>query len=148
MSVGDARHALDMVKSDFVSETIAAQTFWLGNFLSIPKSDQESVYLLPAFDEFIISYKDRSASLPSENHTKTVSNNGIFRPVIVVNGQVTGIWKRTIQKDMVTVETDLFKQPNQTTKRLIEQARTRFGRFLEKETRVMLGREEPLKNTI
>jgi len=134
LSVGEAKHALEMTRSDFVSETIASQTYWLTHFFSLPKIDKESVYLLPAFDEFIISYKDRSASLPSENHNKTISNNGIFRPVIVVNGQATGIWKRTVKKDKVMVETEFFKQPNKTTKSLVEKAAIRFGDFLEKKT--------------
>ena len=134
LSVGEAKHALEMIKADFVSETIDAQTYWLADFFSIPKAGKESVYLLPAFDEFIISYKDRSASLPFENHNKTISNNGIFRPVIVVNGQVTGIWKRTIKKDQVMVETEFFKQPNKATKSLVEKAAIQFGDFLEKKT--------------
>jgi len=134
LSVGDAKHALEMAKSDLVSETIDAQIYWLANSFSIPKTGKESVYLLPAFDEFIISYRDRSASLPFENHNKTISNNGIFRPVIVVNGQVTGIWKRTIKKDKVMVETEFFKQPNKTTKSLVEKAVVQFGHFLEKKT--------------
>jgi hypothetical protein len=98
----------------------------------MPKADQELVYLLPAFDEFIISYKDRRAALPFENHIKAVSNNGIFRPVIVVNGQVVGIWKRTTKKDKVMVETEFFRQPNETSKSLIEKASIQFGHFLEK----------------
>ena len=133
LSVGDAKLALDMVQSDFVSETIGAQTYWFARRRSLPKTDEQSVYLLPAYDEFIISYKDRSAVLPFENHNKAVSNNGIFRPVIVVNGQVVGTWKRTIKKDRVSVETEFFKQPNKTTKRLIEEASIRYGRFLEKQ---------------
>jgi hypothetical protein len=136
LSVSDAKQALEMVKSDFISETIDSQTYWLGNSASIPKTDLESVYLLPAFDEFIISYKDRSASLPYENHNKAVSNNGIFRPLIVVNGQVTGIWKRTTKKDKVIVETELFTQPNKTSKSLIEKASIQFGNFLEKKTEI------------
>ena len=137
LSVGEASHALEMVKSDFISETIASQTYWLADSFSIPKTGKESVYLLPAFDEFIISYKDRSASLPLENHNKTISNNGIFRPVIVVNGQVIGIWKRTVKKDKVMMETEFFKQPNKSTKSLIEKAAISFGHFLEKKMEII-----------
>jgi hypothetical protein len=136
LPVSDAKQALEMVKSHFISETIDSQTYWFTNFFSIPKTDKEGVYLLPAFDEFIISYKDRNASLPFENHNMTVSNNGIFRPVIVVNGQVTGIWKRTIKKDKVIVEMEFFKQPDKTTKSLIEKALIHYGHFLEKKTEI------------
>ena len=131
LSVRDAKHALDMVKSDLSSEIIDSQTYWFTSFFSIPKTDKKAVYLLPSFDEFIISYKDRSALLPFENQNKTVSNNGIFRPLIVVNGQVMGIWKRTIKKDKAIVEAKLFKQPNKTTKGLIIKASIEYGHFLQ-----------------
>ena len=119
-------------ESDFTSETVGSQIYWFTNSYSIPRIDKETAYLLPAFDEFIISYKNRRASLPLENHNMTVSNNGIFRPVILVDGQVAGIWKRTIKKNNVVVETQFFKQPGKTTKRLIEKASIRYGAFLEK----------------
>ena len=133
LSVSDAKQALEMVKSDFISESIDSRIYWFINLTSSPESVKEDIHLLPAFDEFIISYKDRSASLPFENHRKTVSNNGIFRPVIIVDGQVEGVWKRTIKKDKVIVEAEFFKQPNKATIIQIEKAAIQYGYFLEKE---------------
>lgn len=130
LSVGDARHALELVKPELVSETIDSQTYWFSPSFSMPPSDQESVYLLPAFDEFIISYKDRQAILPFAHHKKAVSNNGIFWPTIVVNGQVIGTWKRTLKKDKVVIETQFFEQPKHSTKSLVEKAAISFGFFL------------------
>jgi hypothetical protein len=132
----DAKHALDMLKADLVSETIDSLTYWFTKISSIKKTDTESVYLLPAYDEFLISYKNRRASFLFENQKKTISNNGIFRPIIVVNGQVTGIWKRTIKKDTVIVETEFFKQPDETTRILIEKEAVKFTHFLAKKTEV------------
>jgi hypothetical protein len=123
-----------MVKPELESETIEPQTYWSLRFPSIPQARQDTVHLLPAFDEFIISYKDRQAALPFENFNKAVSDNGIFRPIVVVNGQVTGIWKRTINKDKIIVETKLFESPDRTTLRLIETAAEQYGSFLGKET--------------
>ncbi len=91
LSLIDARIALEMVKADLVSEMIDSQTYWL-----------------PAYDEFLISYKNRTASFLYVNDNKVISSNGIFRPVIVVNGQVAGIWKRTIKNDEVIVKSELF----------------------------------------
>jgi hypothetical protein len=50
----DAKHALDMLKADLVSETIDSLTYWFTKISSIKKTDTESVYLLPAYDEFLI----------------------------------------------------------------------------------------------
>ena len=137
LSARDAQRALESVKSDFISEIIDSHTYWFANSASIPETGKERVYLLPAYDEFIISYRDRRAMLTSENYKKSVSNNGVFRPVIVVNGQVTGIWKRSIKKDKVVLETEFFKQPNQTTLSLIDKAATQYGHFLEKRTEII-----------
>jgi hypothetical protein len=134
LSAKEASHALELVKSNFKAETINGQTYWYIQTQSPAPIEKEVVTLLPAFDEFIISYTNRTAALPSENFNEAVSNNGIFRPIVVVNGQVTGIWKRTIQKGKVVVETEFFQPPEKTTLRLIEEAARRYGNFLGMET--------------
>jgi hypothetical protein len=140
LPVGAARQAFEMVKSDFTSETIGSQTYWFTSLDNTIWSSQGSVYLLPAFDEFIISYTDRRAALLFEDHNKAVSNNGIFRPVIVVNGQVTGIWRRTLKKDKVVIETEAFEPLDNATKSLIEKAAIQFGHFLEKKAELHHGK--------
>jgi len=136
LPVKDARNALEMVKPNFVSEIIGTETYWVSNSFSIPKKENQSVYLLPAFDEFLISYKDRSASFPLGNHKKAFTSNGIFRPVIVINGHVTGIWKRTIKKGTVLIEIDFFQAHSKSIKNLIEKEAESFGKFLDKKAEV------------
>lgn len=137
LPVKDARHGLEMVKSNFIAETIGTETYWLTNTFSTFKNNS-SVHLLPAFDEFIISYKNRSASLPLDHHKKAISSNGIFRPVIVLDGQAIGLWKRTIKKDKLIIEANLFQSQNRSTIKLIEQAAEKFGSFLDKKVEVKL----------
>jgi hypothetical protein len=132
LTVSNARRALDMAAQNFIPETYHLQTYWFTPSYSIPKANDAKVYLLPAFDEFILSYKDRSAALPFESHKKAVSNNGIFRPVIVVNGQVEGIWRRTTGKVNVSVEVELFKPPSKTITNNIREAVIQYGQYLDK----------------
>lgn len=77
-----------MAKPKLISEMVGEQTYW---YLAPPKTATAGTHLLPAYDEFIISYKDRSAALTFEKQNKAVSDNGVFRPM-VVNGEVIGIW--------------------------------------------------------
>jgi len=137
LSVSEAKQALDLVKPDFVRETFDSQIYWFPNSYEAPEAGGHGVWLLPAFDEYLISYKDRSASLPFKDFTKAVFINGIFRPIVVVNGQVKGIWKRTIKKDRVVVETELFYKAGRTTLARIEDAAAKYGRFLGKETEII-----------
>jgi hypothetical protein len=133
LSIRDARQALELVKSNFASETIDERTYWFSDAVSIPTPEKEIVKTLPAYDEYILSYADRSASLTFENQIKAVSNNGIFRPVIIVNGRVIGIWSRTTKKDRMIVETNYFEPPDKTTMAMIEKEFLIFGGFMEKE---------------
>lgn len=134
LPVKDARSALEMVKSEFISETIDSDTYYMAPDSSLAKNDKPSLYLLPAFDEFLISYKNRTASLLLENHKKTVSNNGIFYPIIVLNGKVEGLWKRTFKKETVIIETDFFHSNTPEIEQLFHEKREAFGSFLNKKT--------------
>ena len=129
----EAKQALASVKADLLSERVGARELWFADHDAGRQLHGGSVHLLPAFDEFVISYADRSDCLPFADHNKAVSNNGIFRPVIVVNGQVVGIWKRTINKETVIVEGEFFAKPGEDTIMQIEGTAAAYGRFLGKE---------------
>jgi hypothetical protein len=67
-------------------------------------------YLLPGFEEYLLGYKDRSAVLDHRYATQVVpGSNGIFKPVVVENGRITGTWKRVIKKDSVAVAVSPFE---------------------------------------
>jgi hypothetical protein len=136
LSVSNAKNALEMIRSGFTSEKVGTQMFWIPDSFSIPEVFKKSVHLLPAYDEFIISYKDRSASIPFKDQATMISNNGIFRPVIVINGQVKGIWKRTIKKDKAIIETQFFKSTGKPAKNMIEEPAGSFGDFLNQKIEI------------
>lgn len=134
LNTSEARQALEMVKPNLFSKTIGDKTYWFTDINSDFSVKHNEVFLLPAFDEFIISYKDRSASLTFVNHKKAVSNNGIFRPIIVQNGSVIGIWKRTINKDKVTLDTEFSNSPNKATKNRIKELFSSYVDFIGRKT--------------
>lgn len=108
LPAADAKKGIELIKKDFHSEKIGAQTYWFKDATPAVSPESGRVYLLPAFDEFIIGYTDRTACLPAKNQPITISNNGIFRPVVVLNGQVIGLWKRATVKNKIVVETRFF----------------------------------------
>ncbi|HEX8562892.1 MAG TPA: winged helix DNA-binding domain-containing protein [Flavobacterium sp.] len=85
------------------------------------------VGLLPAFDEFLISYKDRSASIHDDHSAHAFTKNGIFRPLIVERGKVVGIWKRVTGKKGIVIETSFFESQNCLS---ITAAVEKYSRFL------------------
>lgn len=130
LSVKDAKHALEMIKHEFVSKEINSKIYWFPSSFSVPKSFKESIYLLPAFDEFLISYKDLTAAIASGKHKYAFSNNGIFWPTIFINGHVKGTWKRAIKKEKIILETNFFEGSDRNINGLVEKASEKYSRFL------------------
>ena len=141
LAVSEARQGMDSIKSDFSIETIGSVKYWFPNSFTPIALKKPSVHLLPAYDEYLISYKDRSSSLSIINNKKTVSDNGIFRPPIVVNGQVAGLWKRIIQKNKVIISTEFFQPINKSTGKLIHERAKMFGKFLNKEIEIIINQQ-------
>lgn len=133
-----ARKGLEAIGDDFISEEINGHPYWMsGALASADAKPAGNAYLLPAYDEFLISYRNRSRLIPDEeNQQKAISNNGIFRPVIVVGGKVVGIWKRSIQKGRVLIEAEFFDRPADGTREKVEAAGQAYGQFLDKECEV------------
>jgi hypothetical protein len=134
LSLTNAKHGLEMNKKNFISEKINTQTYWFTDAAPVASTKKDSVYFLPAYDEFLISYRDRSSIIPSGIEKTIISNNGIFRPVVLINGQVAGLWRRAAQKDKVSVELNLFKPPDEKIKKLIGKESAILGLFLNKQT--------------
>ncbi len=130
LKVTEARAGLEMVKSLLVSEKINEQIYWMPNDLQT--ASQDTIHLLPAFDEFMVSYKDRTASLATDRHQSAITSNGIFKPIVVVNGKVEGLWKRTFKKEMVQVETTFF-ETSRAEHPLFKTAVEKYTHFLGKQ---------------
>jgi hypothetical protein len=138
LAAADARNALEMVKDNFISDTSEKRQYWFAGNANIRASKKKQAWLLPAFDEFLVSYKDRSAAINLEHHKKAFTVNGIFKPAIVLNGQVTGLWKRIVKKDTVMIEADLFHAHSNADKELIKTAAGRFGEFVGRKVKIKI----------
>ncbi len=127
----DARAAIEDVKSQFVEESIAGQKYWLAAASFRIKDELPVAHLLPAFDEYIVAYKDRSAVLNPEHTKLHNSGNGVFSQTMIMNGRVVGAWKRTLKKDALVVTLSPFDKLKQTETRAFAPAASRYGKFLE-----------------
>lgn len=137
LTARDANNALQMVKTEFVSLELDGRVYWFPDTTFDNGKFLRSAFLIPAYDEFIISYRDRSASLHSENNKKAISDNGLFRPVIVVGGKVAGTWKRISKKEKSIIECNYFQQIEQAELELVENAAEHYSRFIGQEIEIV-----------
>jgi len=139
LTITHARKALESIKGDLISETIGTETYWMSHSFTNANAAKPSVHLLPSYDEFLIGYADRTAALEAVHNKKTISENGIFRPIVVVNGQVVGLWKRITKKDTVYLEVNHFIPFDVEVTKAIEQESERYGAFLNKKVELAIG---------
>jgi hypothetical protein len=132
LRAAEARDGLESVKHLLVSETVSDQTYWLPADFKPKKTTSPQLHLLPAFDEFLVSYKDRSASLDTSRKAHAITGNGIFKPVITVDGRVKGVWQRTLKKDSVVFGQELFEELSPEELRAFEEAARLYAQFVKK----------------
>jgi len=128
LTVGEARQGLESVQSEFVSETIDGQKYWMPDTNLRPSAGRNILHLLPAFDEYLVGYKHRMAAITSKNHKKAISTNGVFRPVVIKDGQVIGLWKKASSAKKVITVTP-FETLNHETLQSIDKEEEKFRAF-------------------
>lgn len=109
---------------------------------SLPTSAEPAgprVHLLPQWDEFLLGYKRRDVVLPPEHVVKVVpGRNMVFRPTVVVDGEVAGVWRRAASGKRVRVEVQLFARPTARVRSALEASTQDYGRFLGQQAELHL----------
>jgi hypothetical protein len=118
-----------------MGENVNGKMFWMSDDTSF-KIKTPAIYLLPAFDEYLVGYKDRSAALDTKYTREVLTVNGIFSPSLFINGKVEGTWRRTITKNEVLIQVISFKTLNQLQKTAIAKAAKEYGRFLNMDVKL------------
>jgi hypothetical protein len=96
-----------------------------------------AVSLLPAFDEFILGYKDRSAMVNDQHAKQITPGGGVFRATILHDGQIIGTWKAIATKRQVRITPQVFAPLSAAARRALEQAAQRYGEFLDTSATVL-----------
>jgi hypothetical protein len=82
-----------------------------GAHWAVPSADPPpaGVHLLPGFDEMLLGYRDRTATLdPAHAERICPGGNGVFRPTVLVEGRVVGTWRAPAKGQAVAVEITAF----------------------------------------
>jgi hypothetical protein len=127
-----ARSGFENVKDLFQNGVVDGQVYLYPRKTTGKDDAARSTRLLPAFDEYLVGYKNRSAVIDARDARKALPGGGVLRPTIVIDGIVRGIWRRKILKDKIVIETNTFDALDKSQRKGIEQAAARLGAFLGK----------------
>src|SRR5262249_50402957 len=111
------------------AEIIDSETYWMPYSELQSNNGRGTIHFLPAFDEFTVSYTDRTASISPEAAKLAITGYAIFNPTIVVKGQIVGIWKRSFAKAGVVIEKQLFPDAGDLPEKGVSAAASRYSAF-------------------
>lgn len=127
LTKADATAALESVKHQLACETVEGDPYWLSPSAAAPRINASTAYLLPTYDEYGIAYKERSTII-DPLHYKKIGN--FMTSSIVINGRIEGIWRRTVNKNKVVLETKSFTSFSQKQNSTIATAVKRYSKFI------------------
>ncbi len=135
LAVRDVKTAVENNRNRLLSLKTDDSTYWFSEATGKVKP-LKRILLLPAFDEYLICYRDRSAMLPGNVNKKAVSDNGIFYPIIVESGQVKGTWSRSLKKDSFLVTLKFFGNGPADPRKLLKKPVNDFSLFTGKHVEI------------
>ena len=118
LTVADARRGIAAL-GDRLSRT--GDLYHAGD----PPPRRETLHLLANFDELLVAYKDRSASI---GETLPEDPFAALSSVVVRNGRAVALWRRELGKQAVKVAVQGAREGDD----LLDRALAAYGRFLER----------------
>lgn len=135
----EARRAIELAGDELESASAGPVRYWSAG--PNPRAARSpSACLLPAFDEYLVGYQDRTAVSQPAHYRKVSAATWSLDPAVVLNGQVVGTWRRVLEKRGVSVTVRLFQAIGARDRELLAEATDRYGRFLQSEARLSFQR--------
>jgi len=129
MTRKEAKVGIELIRHDFICEKINSKLYWMPTNMQTPPEGIHMRHLLPAFDEFVVSYKDREEIIDERYYRKVLTMNGLFSPTIHHNGRAVGSWKRVNKKSGVVAELAFFPTTPKKVQGMFKQAEKEYLRF-------------------
>lgn len=128
LTLRDAQVAWDLARPAFeVMQVDGIDYAFVASELPVT---QPAVHLLPAFDEYLVGYADRSAMIAPADLRRVIGANGLFNPTVIINGRVAATWKRELRKDRVDITCLPLRALSAGELKAITRAAKDYGRFL------------------
>jgi hypothetical protein len=127
LAAGDVREALALARPGLAREVVDGRELWRSASARARRGAGDAAHLLPAFDELLVGYRDRSAIL-APAHADRVHH--LLSPTIVAGDRVVGTWTRSPRGDAVVVKATFFGRPGRARREALAAAAERYGAFL------------------
>jgi len=134
LPAADARTGLEAVGEELVEVAVAGRPAWLprsrAGRLDEPSTPDDLVRLLPAFDPYLLGYRDRSLVVAPERERDVHPGGGVIRPAVLVDGRLAGTWRTRKRSSGLLVEVSPFGPLTAEVRAALASEADDVGRFL------------------
>ncbi|MEZ5380320.1 MAG: winged helix DNA-binding domain-containing protein [Microthrixaceae bacterium] len=145
LTMGDVRSAIAGAGSALEEVELAGETFVVdGATANLTPAEVDAAlaepHLLAPFDEYLLGYRSRDAVITAERLDAVVpGRNGMFKPIVVVDGEVVGLWSRKATTKSVTVTVEPFSKLPASAADALAQRADCYGAFLGRRATLEMG---------
>ena len=129
LTLEECKKGLDASPKRLENVLTGNNRYWFGaEKVGISKSQR--ALLLPNYDEYIVSYKDRSLTIDAKHIDKTDPRGTIFNNTLIINGMIAGTWKKEFKRNIVAIEIAAFKPLSKAAQTAVQTTAKRYIKFL------------------
>jgi hypothetical protein len=130
LSTADARRGLEMIRAK--RHDVDGQVYWTVGPAAKAPATVHPAHLLPIYDEYVVSYRDRVAVPhgPSMIPSGTGGGYVTFQHALVIGGQIAGTWRISRSARGVEIAATALRRVAPDERRALADAADRYGRFL------------------
>ena len=138
LTMKDAQQGVDLAKAGLTEENVDGKIYWSAQKNHPKKLEEPQAFLLSVYDEYVLSYKDRSAYSEERIFEKLMSMGNALTAVMVFKGKIVGTWKRKkVKADQWEIELNPFTKLDTDATEAFEKASERYGQFMEVSTSIV-----------
>jgi Winged helix DNA-binding domain len=79
-----------------------------------------SVHLLPYFDVYLLAHSTKEHFLDARFYKRVYRNQGWISPVVLVDGEIAGVWGHKLARTGIKIEAELFAPVARSVREQIE----------------------------
>ncbi|HEX3105844.1 MAG TPA: winged helix DNA-binding domain-containing protein [Terriglobales bacterium] len=83
-------------------------------------TEMNSVHLLPYFDVYLLAHRFKEHFLKPQFYKRVYRNQGWISPVVLINGEIAGVWTYRLSRKTVEIEIELFTRVGSHTRTQIK----------------------------
>lgn len=118
LPVSEARAAWQRLASEMIEVAAAGESLWMGasqvewleDVMGAEVKAQPSVRLLPAFDGYLLGYRNRDLLLAPHHAKRVNAGGGMIAPTLLLDGRIAGTWRQTRLRNGVEISVTPFEE--------------------------------------